>query len=100
MTKKIGDIAARIGTYQKDGQDRGRYVNLGTLFQGEDGSYFASLETHFDLLALHGKQRRDDHQRGRELRDTLNLTVFTEDGRAKPAGNAGGFADLAEDVPF
>lgn len=99
MTKKIGDIAARIGTYQKDGQDRGRYVNLGTLFQGEDGSYFASLDAYYDLGQIHGMQRRDDHKRGRELRDTINLTVFTEDGRAKPA-NGNGFADMPEDVPF
>lgn len=99
MTKKIGDIAARIGTYQKDGQDRGRYVTLGALFQGEDGSDFGNLDGYYDLGQILGMQRRDDHKRGRELRDSLNLTVFTEDGRAKPAqGN--GFADLREDVPF
>lgn len=100
MTKKIGDIAARIGTYQKDGQDRGRYVTLGTLFKGEDGSYFGSLDGYYDLGQILGMQRRDDHKRGRELRDSLSVTVFSEEGRAKPAGGAGGFADMPEDVPF
>lgn len=93
MSKKFGDIAARIGTYSKDGQDRGRYVNLGTLFQGDDGSYFGTLDAYYDLGQIHGMQRRDDHKRGRELRDTLSITVFAAEGRGNPAAPQ-------EDVPY
>lgn len=100
MTRKVGDIAARIGTYQKDGQDRGRYVTIGTLFQGDDSGYFLNLEAYYDLGQIHGMQRRDDHKRGRELRDSLSLTVFSEEGRANKPAQAGGFADMPEDVPF
>lgn len=100
MTKKVGDIAARIGTYQKDGQDRGRYVNLGTLFQGEDGGYFLNLDAYYDLGQIHGMQRRDDHKRGRDLRDNLSLFVFSDEGRAGKAAPGGSMADLPEDVPF
>jgi hypothetical protein len=97
MSKKLGDIAVRIGTYSKDGQDKGRYETIGTLFQGDDGSYFGSIDAYYDLGKLHDLQRRDDHKRGREVRDSLSVTIFTDrpDGSsAKPAA----FDDL--DAPF
>jgi hypothetical protein len=98
MAKKLGDLAVRIGTYQKDGQDRGRYVTLGTFFQGDDGSYFGSIDTYYDLQKLHDLQRRDDHKRGREVRDNLNVTLFSDDARpgSKPASGP----DFDANEPF
>jgi hypothetical protein len=103
---KIGDIAARIGTYTSGGQEKGRYVTVGSLMQGADGSYFGSIHSYIDLAQLHQMQRADDRARGRELRDTIAMTVFASSGTsvgiapATPtAAPAAGFADL-EEVPF
>ena len=100
---KIGDIAVRIGTYTTGGTEKGRYATIGTLLQGEDGSYFGSLHAYIDLAALHQLQRADCRTRGREVRDSLAMTVFTERsgsaGIAPAAAPATSFADL-EEVPF
>ena len=100
---KIGDIAVRIGTYTSNGTEKGRYATLGTFMQGEDGSFFGSLHAYIDLAALHQLQRADCRARGREVRDSLAMTVFTERsggaGIAPAAAPATSFADL-EEVPF
>ena len=43
--KKIGNITAKIGEYQKDGQTKGQYAKCGALFQGDDGRYSIKLDT-------------------------------------------------------
>ena len=99
---KIGDIAVRIGTYTTGGTEKGRYATIGTLLQGEDGSFFGSLHAYIDLAALHQLQRADCRARGREVRYSLAMTVLTERGSAgiaPAAAPATSFADL-EEVPF
>jgi len=103
MSKKIGELAVRIGTYTSGGAEKGRYATVGALMQGEDGGYFGNLHPYLDLGALHQMQRADCRARNRELRDTIAMTVFAERGVslgvAPAAPAATGFADL-EEVPF
>ena len=98
---KFGDIAVRIGTYTSNGVEKGRYATIGALMLGEGDSYFGSLHAYIDLAALHQLQRADCRARGREIRDSLAITVFERrDAKTAPAAApATGFADL-EEVPF
>jgi hypothetical protein len=81
-----GDIAVRIGSYTKDGAEKGRYITIGTILQGDDGSLFGSIEPFIDLGALQLIQRADERKRGREPRENVSFTVFDRDrDREKPA---------------
>lgn len=44
MSKKIGDICFKTGSYEKDGETKNRYLKGGVLFQGDDGSFYGVIE--------------------------------------------------------
>jgi len=48
MTKKTKDLAVKVGTYLKDGKEKGRYVNVGAVLQGDDGGTFILLDRTFN----------------------------------------------------
>lgn len=94
---KIGDIAVRIGSYAgADGQQKGRYEIVGTVFKGDDGSLFGTLKSVFDYPTIHQLQRADDRARGRALKDGIAFTVFED----KDKSNANPTHADPEDVPF
>lgn len=43
-TKKY-DVAAKTGTYIKDGQEKARYETVGTIWQGDNGFYMVMKRT-------------------------------------------------------
>jgi hypothetical protein len=103
-TTKLGDLAVKIGSYTKNGETKGRYETIGTLFQGDDGGQFITLKPFVDTWTLWQMQRMESKAAGKEMRDTLMVSVFSEEGRA--AGPATGQAparapqNLDDDVPF
>ena len=46
-TKKVADLAVKLGTYEKDGQTKGRYQNIGAVMDGDNGQYIL-LDRHFN----------------------------------------------------
>jgi hypothetical protein len=84
-TKKIYDMAVKVGTYQKDGQDKNKYQNIGAVFQKDDGGMFAIIEPWFNPAgAVH------DSGKG------VMVSLFS--GDKKPAtGNSGAQDD---EIPF
>lgn len=49
--KKVCDLAVKTGTYQKDGQEKGRYQNVGAVMEGENGR-FILLEKTFNPAGI------------------------------------------------
>jgi len=45
MTHKIADLAVKTGEYQKDGQMKGRYENVGSLMEGDNGRFLILKRT-------------------------------------------------------
>jgi hypothetical protein len=64
--KKVKDIAVKTGEYQKDGQTKGRYENVGSIFKTDDGGTFILLKRTFNPA---GVPNPDD-------RDTVLISVF------------------------
>lgn len=56
---KVKDIAVKTGTYQKDGQTKGRYENVGSLMKQDDGSFFILLKRTFNPAGVHVEDGRD-----------------------------------------
>ncbi len=103
-TTKIYDLAAVVGTYQKDGDTKNRYQNVGAILQKEDGGKFIMLERWFNPAGVPNPDNRS----------TVLLSMFEpkpRDGSGQapqpprspqPQGNkqAGGFDEMDDDIPF
>jgi hypothetical protein len=100
MPSKIGDLAIKIGSYQKDGQSKGRYETIGTLFAGEDGGQFITLKPYVDLGALWQMQRNEARNAGKDARDTLMVSIFTDEGRSSQPAAAKPATDFDDDIAF
>lgn len=51
-TKRTHDLAVVVGTYQKDGQTKNRYLTIGAMMQKDDGGKFIIMERSFNLSGL------------------------------------------------
>lgn len=50
--RKIKDIAVKTGEYERDGQTKGRYQNVGALMKNDDGSVFILLSRWFNPAGI------------------------------------------------
>ena len=42
---KVYDLAVKVGSYQKDGQDKGKYENVGVVMQSDKGMFIILKRT-------------------------------------------------------
>lgn len=81
---KTHDLCVKVGTYQKDGKEKNRYLNVGAIIDSGNGP-FIILNKTFNPAGI-----ADD-------KDSVILSMFEAgSGGSAPAG--GGGSD--EDVPF
>lgn len=45
MATKLYDLAVKTGSYIKDGEEKGRYENIGTVWEGDNGKYMVLKRT-------------------------------------------------------
>jgi hypothetical protein len=48
MTKKIKDLAVKVGTYESEGKTKNKYLNIGVVLENTDGGKFMLLERTFN----------------------------------------------------
>ena len=59
--KKIRDLAVKTGSYtDRDGNPKGRYKNVGSLMESDDGSKFILLDTTFNPAGVPNPDNRDN----------------------------------------
>lgn len=56
---KVKDIAVKTGEYQKDGQTKGRYENIGSIFKSDDGGTFLLMKRTFNPAGVPNPDNRD-----------------------------------------
>jgi hypothetical protein len=54
--KRIYDVAVKVGSYQKDGQDKARWQNVGAVLKGDDGNMVMLLERSFNPAGVPFKE--------------------------------------------
>jgi len=59
MAKKIYDLCVAVGKYQKDGQEKTRYENIGTVLQKDDGGKFIVLKRTFNPAGVPNPDNKD-----------------------------------------
>ena len=75
MTKRI---AARIGSYEKDGQTKGEYVDIGVILNNNNGEYVL-LNPTVDLAGVLMKQGMLAQEDGKKARGSVLASVFDSD---------------------
>ena len=96
--KRVKDLAVKVGTYQKDGETKSRFENIGAMMKSDDGSYFLFIKKTFNPAGVPTE----------EGRESILVSVFDlKDGDAPrqsaPARQAPppSQPDLADDdIPF
>ena len=70
-------LKAKVGTYQKDGQEKGRYVDVGVINQGNNGEYML-LSPDVNLAGVLIKQNNMLASQGKQPRDSVMVSILDD----------------------
>lgn len=60
MTKKTHDLAVKTGAYtDRDGNEKGRWMNVGALMENDDGQPFIMLNACFNPAGIQREEGRE-----------------------------------------
>lgn len=99
MTKKIKDLVVAVGKYEVGGKSKNKYINVGAVFQKNDGGEFMVLNRTFCPAGVPNPDNRD----------TVIISSFdVKDGAGNAAETHKGFdsqGDVAkaiddQEIPF
>ena len=58
--KKKYDLAVKTGTYQKDGDTKNKYLNVGAIMEKDDGGTFILLDRTFNPAGVPNPDDREN----------------------------------------
>jgi hypothetical protein len=108
-------LLAKIGTYEKDGEQKNRYVEMGVEITGSDGSAYLLMNPTVSLPGILIKQQALSIKQGKSPGENVFVSIFdndatgaqqpqqqkvqhTQHSTAPPQNKPGSFSDDA--VPF
>jgi len=83
----VYNIRAITGTYQKDGEEKSRYQNIGVVFETKSGGLMGKLETvpvNWDGTLFFSEPQYDKKELTHEFNKTMTQDVVLEDIDDKP----------------
>ena len=78
MSKKINDLAVKTGTYEKDGQTKNRYLNVGAEMENDDGGRFLLIDKSVNFAGIPGHADRQ----------SVLVSKFPVNGNKEPSAPA------------
>lgn len=57
--KRVKDLAVKVGTYQKDGETKSRFENIGAMMESDDGSFFLFIKKTFNPAGVPTEEGRE-----------------------------------------
>ena len=97
-------LVIKTGEYtNQQGETKGEYTRVGVLMQGNDGGEYLLLDPAVNLAGCLAKQNMMNHKNGKQVRDSVMVSVFDDDNGGQQPNNApqqSGGAPLNDDVPF
>lgn len=82
-------LTAKTGEYQKDGQTKGRYTDLGVILSNNNGEYML-LDPTVNLAGVLVKQNAMARAAGQQERDSVMVSIFENDRGNQGGGYGGG----------
>lgn len=100
--KKIRDLAVKTGSYtDRDGNTKGRYKNVGSLMESDDGSKFILLDTTFNPAGVPNPDNRDNVLISIfELKDDQRQQSAPAQRQAPQQQQPSGANAADDDIPF
>ena len=95
-------LMAKVGEYQKDGQTKGRYVEIGVIMSTDNGEY-ALLSPSVDLAGVLMQQRIMAQNGSGKAGDRVMVSIFEEnrEGRGSGGGQQSNQrSDFEDEIPF
>lgn len=72
MTKRL---VAKVDEYEKDGQQKGKYVEIGVILSNDNGEY-ALLDPTINLAGVLQKQNMLGRKKQQQPRDMVAVSIF------------------------
>lgn len=106
-------LMVKTGEYQKDGQTKGRYTEVGVIMSNDKGEY-ALLDPAVNLAGVLLQQKILADANGGRSGDRVMVSIFDNDNQ-RGGGQSGGYGgggydqspapsggsrDLGDDIPF
>lgn len=93
-------LAAKVGEYQKEGQTKGRYVELGVILSGDRGEYIL-MDPTVNLAGVLSVQNMMNHKNGKKVSDRIMVSIFSDEDRgSSQGGGSQGDAGPDDEIPF
>lgn len=89
-------LAAKVDEYQKEGQTKGKYIELGVLNTANDGGEYILLDPTVNLAGVLVKQNAMNAQHGKPAKTSIMVSVF--DGQQQ-GQQPGGFQQPQQQTP-
>ena len=98
--KKIRELVVKTGSYRdRDGNEKPRWKNVGSLMESEDGGKFILLDTTFNPAGVPNPDNRDNVLISIfELKDDQRQQSAPAQRQAPQQPSGGNVAD--DDIPF
>lgn len=77
MTKRL---SAKVGEYQKDGETKGEYVQVGVILENQNGEYML-LDPTVNLAGVLAKQNALEFKKGGQMRDNVMCGIYEENSQ-------------------
>jgi len=90
MSKRI---TAKVEEYQKDGETKGKYVELGVILDNQNGE-FILLDPTINLAGVLAKQNAMEFSKGGKMRDNVMCSIFDNNNQGQQQ-SSGGFQQKA-----
>lgn len=75
MNKKKYDLAVKIGSYtDREGKEKGKYLNIGVIIEKEDGGRFMIMNRTFNPAGVPNPENKD----------TFIVSMFSADRDSEP----------------
>ena len=97
-------LTAKIGEYEKDGQTKGRYADIGVILSNDKGEYML-MDPTVNLAGVLTLQNMMNHKAGRKTSDRVMVGIYSDDQGGRSGGSGGGSTGggggaVDDDIPF
>lgn len=82
MTKRL---VCKVDEYEKDGQTKGKYIEIGVILDGSNGE-FILMEPTVNLAGVLQKQNVLARKKGQESRDMVMVSIFDNSQQQQQGG--------------